>query len=289
MTLTGAKHGLRKARRAVLKSGQYTLMRHIRARTAEEKHLLETGPRILANSTPKAGTNLLSRLLRMMPNTVDRWGYHIDETLPGIERQLRSIRRGQVVTAHFPWSEDISGIARDLKCRVFLMVRDPRDIAVSNVNYVTRMDLSHPLHPVLAQLPDDDARLLAMIAPGAELLAGLPNVWRNDGLKTFLPWLDEPNCQIVRFEDLVGAKGGGSDQTQHATIRQIATHIGADVDDAAIERLAHDLFGSSGSKTFHKGQIGGWKAYFNARHIAAFKGRSNETLLRMGYEQNADW
>lgn len=289
MNLADTKHALRKGRRAVLKRVQYTLMRNVRGRTAGEMRLLEVGPRVLANSIPKAGTNLLSRVMKMMPNTVERWSYHIDETLPGIERQLRAGRRGQVVTAHFPWSDGLASLARELDYRVLLMVRDPRDIAVSNVNYVTRMDLSHPLHRVLEDLPDDDARLMTMIEPPGDLLAGLPDVWQNDGLVTFLPWLDEPNCLVVRFEDLVGAKGGGSDAVQHKTIQQIADHIGASLNDALHAKIARELFGNSESKTFHKGQIGGWKAHFKPEHTSAFKRRSNAVLVRLGYENGKDW
>jgi hypothetical protein len=128
-----------------------------------------------------------------------------------------------------------------------------------------------------------------MIDPPKDVLARLPNVWDNDGLVTFLPWLDEPNCLIVRFEDLVGSKGGGCDTRQKETIREIAQHIGISINNTFIETIARELFGSSGSKTFHKGQINGWKEYFKPEHITAFKRRSNETLLRMGYETKADW
>lgn len=289
MIIAEAKHAMRRARRAVLKRVQYAFMRHIRARTADEARLLEEGPRVLANSVPKAGTNLFAQLMRMMPNTVDRWNYHIDETLPGIERQLRSGRRGQALTAHFPWSREMAALARELDYRVFLTVRDPRDIAVSSVNYVTRMDLSHPLHRILAALPDDDARLLTLIDPPADVLVCLPEVWKNDGLTKFLPWLDEPNCLIVRFEDLVGANVGGDDARQRETIRKITDHIGSPLDDVEIEGMADRLFGNSGSKTFHKGQIGGWKAHFKPEHTTAFKRCSNEVMVRLGYENNENW
>ena len=281
-------HMLRRTHRLIGKKAQYALMRNIFPRGDEEKRLITEGPRVLANSIPKAGTNLLSRLIRMMPNTIDRWTYHIDETLPGIERQLRASRQGQVITAHFPWSTDIASITRELDFRVLLMVRDPRDIAISNVNYVTRMDFSHPLHPALAALPNDDARLLAMIEPSKEIMAELPEVWKNDGLATFLPWLVEPNCLIVRFEDLVGEKGGGSDVRQIETIREIAEHIGASLEESQLKSMAEGLFGS-GSRTFHKGQIGNWREHFSLEAKAAFKRRSGKALKEFGYESDLDW
>jgi hypothetical protein len=282
-------HLLQMRRRVVLKRIQYFIKRNIQAWTHEERMIINEGPRVLANSTPKAGTNLLLNALQAMPNTVDRWSYHIDETLPGVEKQLRASRRGQIISSHLPWSQSIAKLCHDLNYRLLLIVRDPRDIAISNVNYVTRMDLSHPLHRIMASLPDDDTRLLNMIDPSDELLEKLPNIWKNYGLSTFLPWLDEPNCLIVRFEDLVGERGGGSDELQRNAIREIANHIGADVNQSFIDSIASGLFGNTGSKTFHKGQIGNWRSHFKSMHIKAFKSHSNQALLRLGYEQVLDW
>lgn len=279
----------RRAKRLIGKKVQYALRRNVLPRNVSERLLLKGGPRVMANSIPKAGTNLLNQLLKEMPNTVERWTYHIDETLPGVERQIVSGHRGQVITAHLPWSEEMSRLLKDMDYRIFLMVRDPRDIAVSNVNYVTRMDLSHPLHPYLKSLPNDDERLTAMINPPVEILDGLPDIWKNDGLTTFLPWLNEKNCLMIRFEDLVGEKGGGSIDRQCETITSIAKHIGALLSNDELVDMANGLFGSEGSKTFHKGQIGGWRAHFSQANKDAFKKKSGETLIRLGYENTLDW
>jgi len=280
---------LRKALRPILKRFQYALMRNVRARSPEEKRILAEGSRILANSIPKAGTNLLSRTIEMMPNTVDRWTYHIDETLPGIKRQLSAGKRGQIVTAHLPWTPKIASTVSQLDYRVLLMIRDPRDIAVSVVNYVYCMDLSHPLHRALTKLPDDDARLLFMIEPPEEVTAELPDIWKNSGLATFMPWIDEPSCLTVRFEDLVGAQGGGNEERQRKIIQAIAVHIGANSSSLLVEKIRQDLFGNNRSKTFHKGQIGGWKQHFKSAHKAAFKRHYSHALVRLGYETGSDW
>lgn len=285
---TDIGYRVRRVRRTVIKRIQYILMRNAFPIGPREWEIGREGARVFANSMPKAGTNLLSQLLRTMPNVVPRWTYHVDETLPGLERQLRSGRRGQVVSAHLPWSREIAQLVYSLGYDALFMVRDPRDIAVSNVNYVTRMDLSHPLHPYLAAMPDDASRLLAMIEPTEELLARLPEVWRNDGLRTFLPWLDQPDCLIVRFEDLVGEKGGGSHARQRETIAAVARHLRSDLTDEDISSIAGRLFGS-GSRTFHKGQIGNWRKHFRPEHKMAFKTRYGSSLIRMGYETDLDW
>lgn len=286
--MSGVAFRIRRIKRRCRKAVQYAVMRNLVPVNQRERQLSQDGVRILANSMPKAGTNLLSRLLREMPSVVARWTYHVDETLPHQERQLRSGRKGQVLTAHFPWSKDTAELLRNLDYRTIMMVRDPRDIAVSNVHYATRMDRSHLLHTTLASLPDDAARLQLLLEPPADVMARLPDVWSNNGHRTFLPWLDEPDCLLVRFEDLVGAGGGGNPDVQYETILKISKHIGSDLCRDEIIKISNELFGAK-TRTFRKGQIGAWKDVFSERHKEIFKEQSGEALIKLGYETSMDW
>lgn len=278
----------RRRKRIISKAAQYAFMRNIIPIGDTERRLSQEAQKIFSNSMPKAGSNLLSSLLRALPCTVSKWTYHVDETLPGVEMQLRRGRRGQIVTAHLPWSKEYASLVRTQGYRSLMMIRDPRDIALSNVHYVTRMDPAHPLHPTLVSLPNDAARLQMIIDPTEEVLAQLPDVWRNDGQETFLPWLDEPNHLLVRFEDLIGSHGGGDDVRQHSTITNIVSHVGCSLDDMKITGLADTLFGGR-KKTFHKGQIGAWKEAFSDTHKDSFKRRSGSVLLKLGYETDMEW
>jgi hypothetical protein len=125
---------------------------------------LAFGPRIYANSIPKAGTNLLKRLLNLLPCVVSAWTYHLDNWILGSDKQLDLVRRGQVVTAHAPWSPELAQRLRDKSFRTFLMIRDLRDIAVSNAFYIAYQDKTHRLHPYYQALPSDSERLMASIA-----------------------------------------------------------------------------------------------------------------------------
>ncbi|ATX79661.1 Sulfotransferase domain-containing protein [Mariprofundus aestuarium] len=278
-------------RRRLRKELQYAAMRHVFPITDTERVIASHSNRIFANSIPKAGTNLLSRLLKLMPNVVPWWTYHIDETIPGYSHQLSSGRKGQVITAHLPWSPSLLQELEHLEFRKLLIVRDMRDVAVSGAYYVTHMDRSHPLHDYLNSLPNDDERLMAMIkGVAAEHYPGgqIPPMWENDSYKSFLPWVDDPDNLLVRFEDLIGAMGGGDDNLQEKTIRKIASHIGTDLDAEQFEHIRSSLFSTS-SRTFRKGQVGEWRNHFNEAHKQAFKDMSGYMLIRMGYEKNNDW
>ncbi len=275
--------------RPFAKQVQYFLARHPRPKSKREAWLLKKGPRILANSAPKAGTNLLAQYLSELETTIGRLTYHIDETLPGVARQVTSIHRGQVATAHLPWTRDLADLAERREYQCFLMVRDPRDITVSNMNYVSRMDKSHALHGYLSSLKDDDERLMALLSPTEDMQALIPDIWKNKGLETFLPWADDPRTVVVKFEDLIGPKGGGSLERQIEIGKRIAHHAYVNMNDGGVQSIVENLFGSTSSNTFHKGQIGTWKDHFTERHKDAFKERSGALLTRLGYEQDDSW
>lgn len=284
-------HSALALRRRVRKRLQYFVMRNAVPLTKREREISRNSARIFANSIPKSGTNLLSRLLRLLPNTVSNWTYHIDETMPSSLRQISTGKRGQIITAHLPWSVELSGQLARLDFRNILIVRDMRDVAVSGAYYVTHMDHSHPLHEYFNALASEDDQLLAMIeGVGPEFYPDgkMPDSWHNDSYRGFLPWLDDPACVVVRFEDLIGGEGGGDTGLQADTIRKVAAHVGAELDDARLDDIVSQLFSTS-SRTFRKGQIGDWKNRFNDVHKAAFKKKSGEMLIRLGYENSDGW
>jgi hypothetical protein len=116
----------------------------------------------------------------------------------------------------------------------------------------------------------------------------------EDYYQLFLGWTTEPRVFAVRFEDLVGSRGGGDDGRQLATLRAIARHFDVDASEAALELTARTAFGATDGMfrpggTFRKGQIGAWREYFTAEHKAAFKRACGSLLVRLGYEKDDEW
>lgn len=71
---------------------------------------------------------------------------------------------------------------------------------------------------------------------------------------------NNPHALVVRFENLVGPKGSGSEILQKNEVKRIANYLELTVSDEEIEEVCQKLFG--GTKTFKKGQIGTWKSKF---------------------------
>lgn len=102
--------------------------------------------------------------------------------------------------------------------------------------------------------------------------------------------LDHPQVFLMRFEDLVGANGGGSDESQIRLILSLANKLHLSIVD--YEGLCKDLWGNEkGPKkvTFREGKIGGWKTAFTDEHKAAFKKQMGDYLIQLGYEKDNDW
>ena len=248
------------------------------------------GPKIFANSVPKAGTNLLKRTLSLLPCVVSHWTYHLDPRIGDWNKQLRSVSKGQTVTAHFPWSQATANILRNGGFKMFFMIRDLRDIASSNAFYITYSDKTHRLHTYFNSLSSDEERLAVSIA-------GIDANLLNDGIRSksisehaasYLGWMKETNCLTVRFEDLIGARGGGNDNKQLQTVSSIVRHLGVKLSDEVVCGIAEDTFFAK-SRTFRKGLIGDWKNHFTEEHKRLFKETAGEALIEMGYEKDYNW
>lgn len=290
MPISKTKHTFLMKRRYYRKKIQYFLMRHAIPVSHRDLKAFRTGPKVFANSIPKAGTNLLKRTLNLLPCVVPWWTYHIEETIPGIFDQLHTVKNGQVVTAHLPWSKSLVEILVSKGFGILFIIRDLRDKAVSDVHYVVHKSTDHQLHRYFSSLNSDEERLMAYIrgVPEHCYPGGIrPKFWENH-TKSMLPWLDEPNCMTIRFEDLIGSSGGGSDKKQIETVDAIVKHIGIELSQEEIQQIAAKSF-FTGSRTFRKGQIGDWRNHFTEEHKQIFKEVYGDTLIKLGYEKDYDW
>ena len=114
------------------------------------------------NSVPKAGTHLLMTALDAFPG-VRISGLHLMkrrvllddsemvESDPNVDWELvrrlssRRAKSGQYVTTHFWGYEELFDILNELEYASLFVVRDPRDIVVSNAAYMARLR-RHPAH-----------------------------------------------------------------------------------------------------------------------------------------------
>ncbi len=83
----------------------------------------------------------------------------------------------------------------------YFIFRDPRDVVVSHVFYVTDMEEHHVHHDYYASLPDFDSRLKVSILGRPDTKTEFPNI--ADRFSPYLGWLAHSEVKKIHFEDLV--------------------------------------------------------------------------------------
>jgi hypothetical protein len=244
------------------------------------------GPRVLVTSLPKSGTHLLLNALLASPGMRLREGGR-NWALGDRERArlLESIGRGEVLYGHYPYTPEDAEALRRRGVRTVLLLRDPRDVAVSLAHYIVKQGDRHRLGPYFRdRLPDFDARLLACIrgvgAKEAGATGGLDDLGAR--LRSFLGWAREGGALLCRFEDLVGARGGGSEEAQRRALRDLYCFTGLPASGAMVEEAALQIY-STHSTTFRKGVVGDWRAHFKPAHVEAFEAVMGDALGEAGY------
>jgi hypothetical protein len=166
----------------------------------------------------------------------------------------------------------------------FFIYRDPRDQMVS---FIFFMDKYSSFWPHIKNINFDQA-LMYMIQNGPAIYKDHPPVNNIlDMYEHYLPWIEAAGFLTVKFEDLVGVKGGGNEEKQIDVIKKIAQHLKIEITNQKINYVINNLFGDTA--TFREGKIGSWKKYFKPQHIKAFKEHTGDLLIKLGYEKDNNW
>jgi hypothetical protein len=258
---------------------------------------LDGVPVLFANSFPKSGTHLLTQVLQ----SFTKIGPVVDSGLPAIvtfdsttgdlrrevdiQRELMRLKSGDIAYGHL----HATGSVRDFFCGdgivSYFILRDPRDVVVSHVYYVTEIETNHVHHQYYQEeLANFDERLKTSILGRPDFGSLFPNI--RERFDPYLGWFDLPQVLVLRFEDFAFER--------RKTIRRIFNHavecgFPTLLDDhQAIEMLSAGI-NPENSPTFRKGEVGGWIAKFSPENKQLFNDVAGDLLIQLGYEQSNDW
>ena len=252
-------------------------------------------PILLGISFPKSGTHLLDQILlgfaRVAPFAKRVHSFYAEyEGETGRKRApeqalawLDSLCPLDVASAHlFARPDAVARVAGPAFVPYFIF-RDPRDVVVSHVFYVTDMEARHVHHDYYTSLPDFDARLKVSILGRPAADVEFPDIAAR--FAPYLGWLDHPEVLTIHFEDLIHARA--------ATLTRIMEHLLVRAPLPAPRQRIFDALESSinpsRSPTFRSGKTGEWKKYFKEEHKRVFKEVAGDLLVKLGYESNYDW
>ena len=252
-------------------------------------------PILLGISFPKSGTHLLDQILlgfsKVAPYAKRLHSFYAEyEGESGRKRSteqalrwLGSLRSGDVTSAHLFAREAVVERVCSPAFIPYFIFRDPRDVVVSHVFYVTDMEARHVHHEYYRSLSDFNARLKVSILGRAHADIEFPNI--ADRFAPYLGWLDHDEVLSLHFEDLIHAR--------LAALNWIIDHFLARVPLQVPRALALECLESSinpkRSPTFRSGKTGEWKKYFTEEHKRLFKDVAGDLLIRLGYEKEDAW
>ncbi|MFN8400431.1 MAG: sulfotransferase domain-containing protein [Anaerolineales bacterium] len=252
-------------------------------------------PVLLGISFPKSGTHLLDQILlgfsQVAPYAKRVHSFYAEyEGESGKKREpekalawLDSLQPRDIASAHlFARPETIARVCSENFAPYFIF-RDPRDVVVSHVFYVTDMEARHVHHEYYKSLPDFDARLRVSILGRPDAGIEFPNI--ADRFAPYLGWLDKKEVLTIHFEDLI--------HHREATLTSIMDHLLSRVTLQAPRQLILDSLETSinpkKSPTFRSGKTGEWKKHFTEEHKKIFKEVASDLLIKLGYEKDNSW
>ena len=259
-------------------------------------------PVLLGISFPKSGTHLLDQILLGFSNVAPyarrlHSFYAEYEGESGVKRPpeqalrwLGSLQRCDIASAHlFARPEAVAQVCSS-KFIPYFIFRDPRDVVVSHVFYVTDMESHHVHHAYYQALPDFEAQLKVSILGRPDAEVEFLNI--AERFAPYLDWLNQPQVLTIHFEDLI--------HDRLATLTHIMDHFLRRVplqplrlhSTRARQLILNSLEASINpgrSPTFRSGKTGEWKKYFTEEHKKIFKEVAGDLLVKLGYEKDNEW
>lgn len=243
--------------------------------------------KIIFLSIPKSGTFLTKKTVELISNRPVEWiTRSIDPNpVPNFATDLDPMDPTIVFHHLFSSLDFIRDDASGRYIKV-VVIRDPRDALISQIHWLEGCD-------VCWYSPEEYNRSFNALSFQERVTKGIcfPESAESFSIRSFtrkaLEWMAKPDVFVLRFEDLVGAEGGGDPERQGRTLLALAEHLGTPLTSERLGQIQSSLFGES--FTFRKGQIGSWREYFTQEDIQIFKERMGEELIQLGYEKDNSW
>jgi len=263
-------------------------------------------PPVLCNSFQKSGTHLLVGIVESLSQfhhygRKAYWHYlsraRVDsKKIPKTSQVINKLSQclqGEIFRGHIAANTELQEFFRHHRFKHLFIYRDLRDVVVSQLFGMKKRKASDtwPSRYFYA-LSSDEERLEFLIKgwphdaqrQGFPREIDCPNI--GERFRENLPWLKDPNCLAIRFEELV------TPEIQGDTHSRIAQYLLPDLSKGKIRDVVKKMMEGHNPKkshTFRKGIPGDWRNNFSEKHIALFKELAGQILIELGYEHNLDW
>lgn len=245
------------------------------------------------NSIPKCGTHfIMTSIYYMINKRVDEgcdYVYQSEFNSNDYSHVLLNLKGAPYIhKTHVPYFPEMEEVFLNTDCKWILFIRDPRDACISLVFYLENFtgdvrDFMWVNSSVYDTLSFDEK--LAAIMTGSCC---------TNYLKTFyapiMNWKNSPYGITIRFEDLIGPHGGGTQEKQFLAIEQMANYLNVKLSAQEIEAIAEYSYGNSPDQnilghTYKRSQIGSWKTFFSESNERLFHEVFEQEFIESGYKE----
>lgn len=202
-------------------------------------------------------------------------GIDYERALHNFKAAIYAIPDGYIAHRHIHPDAELLKIIRGTGLKPIFIYRDPRDCLVSAVHYAFKGKPEH-ISKVLNDLSVEDALFTLLEGRGSFIpFDRWFDAYRN--------WLDVPEAIILRFEDIIGGRGGGSDILQKECLERALKELGIQVPRQIFEAALSKAFNPRAG-TFRSGQIGGWQRSLNKAVLQNFETKAGYLLTNWNYD-----
>ncbi len=258
---------------------------------------------IFCNSYPKSGTHLLYQILYSIPG-FNKWNDIVSvQSLCGIINtpshilwKISSAPHKSIVRCHLMYCNEILDIFNNFDYKSIFIYRDLRDTAVSHARWTTKEERYFLNNLYVNSYDEFDQQLMSSIQGvplGTPFGSNIsqPNIGQD--FSRWKGWINDTNTLAIKFEELVGERGGGCEEVRQQRIQQIFEYLGIPYSDEQVKtKFSSSAMSPNESHTFlkgGKGSIGGWKSKFKDCHKQEFKKLAGNLLIELGYEKDLNW
>ena len=153
------------------------------------------------------------------------------------------------------FDKQVAAAIERLQQPLITIIRDPRDIFVSELDYLSEVNRWHRMHRFYKRVPDWDAAFTLCLEGMPDASFCYPGF--AERIESYVGWLDRTSTLTVRFEQL---RNTATQQDEMAIISRYLERVGlwSDGESSFVEQALASI-DPSASHTFRKGGVGTWR------------------------------
>ena len=261
--------------------------------------------RFFMSSVPKSGTHFMIAFynrIKLQPHWVEDSTYRLliqklyqteaEDERAELSQQIAPLREEAIeailgmpenhfVYNHYTYDPILLQAILEAEIPVVFLVRDPRDYVVSLTNHILRRR-DHKNHQFFHAMKSDEERYLSIITGVSQKKKSVSPI--NYIYKKMQGWIKNPRVLTLRFEEIIGPKGGGKREVQYRTFEKLINHIRHPINRDELYRQVDATYNEQ-STLFVKGKIGQWREVFSDKVLDAFNSHAGYLLDVLGYSE----